>query len=308
MGKIDVTVIVPVFNGERFILDLINSLKKQTYAKSEFIIVDDGSTDNTQSIVLKEIANDSRFKIYIQENKGVSAARNLGLTHSKGQFVTFVDVDDYVTPDYVELLVQGINRHGISLAVTNIKGDHIEFSKDKVINGEAYVTLYTKFKGYACGKLFVNSVIKNNNLKFDTNFKIGEDLKFVFDYALIFKGDFQIAFIDEDAYSYQRRNDSATNQNSFLAYHDLSVVNNYVLEKTNNLNIPILKEKIIGNFLYFYYKQRGLAPFKADAFNVSKKILKNRAKFLNCKKTQRIKIFLWQHFPVVCRYISLARG
>lgn len=305
---VDVTVVIPVFNGENFILDLINCLKKQTYTNAEFIIVNDGSVDNTETIILRETFSDARFKYYKQCNTGVSAARNTGIKHSKGRFITFVDADDYVSPDYIALLMRGIQQPNISLAVTNIQGDHIELNEHRLVSSEAYLALYTKFKGYVWSKIFINSIIQKNHLSFDTNLSIGEDLKFVFDYALIFKKDFQIMFMDKDVYKYEKRTDSATHQNIFLFYYNLSIVSDYLIKKTEWLSSQLLSQNIIKNFLYFYYKQKALADTENIAMIVPTVILKQRRKRLVCGRKTHIKIFLWRFFPKVCRYISYARG
>lgn len=108
-------VIIPVYNGERYVERCISSLLAQTYSKFTTIFVDDGSTDDTFSI-LKKYENDN-FKIIKQENKGVSAARNAALDFIKDDdcYISFLDADDYIDDDYFETLVTGIENNDVDI-------------------------------------------------------------------------------------------------------------------------------------------------------------------------------------------------
>lgn len=100
-----VSIIVPVFNGERFINETINSVINQGYTKWELIIVDDGSIDQTKNIVYSRLAIDSRIKYFFQKNSGQAAARNTGIEVSKGDFIAFLDADDVWSSDKLESCV-----------------------------------------------------------------------------------------------------------------------------------------------------------------------------------------------------------
>ena len=99
-----VSLIVPVYKAEKYIYQSIDSLLAQTYNNIEVVLVDDGSPDNCGKICDEYAAKDSRVKVFHQQNRGVSAARNTGLAHIKGEWITFVDADDKVTEDYIEKL------------------------------------------------------------------------------------------------------------------------------------------------------------------------------------------------------------
>ncbi len=98
-----VSVIIPVYNTSQYLRECLDSLSNQTIKQIEFICVNDGSTDNCQSILNEYAKKDSRFIILNQENKGISAARNYALEHSKGEYIGLVDSDDFVSPDYFEV-------------------------------------------------------------------------------------------------------------------------------------------------------------------------------------------------------------
>ena len=99
-----VSIIVPIYNREKWLRNCLDSISSQTFKEWECILVNDGSTDNSLKIAQKYAANDERFIVFSQENQGVSAARNLGLDHAQGKWVTFVDSDDEIAPDYLEIL------------------------------------------------------------------------------------------------------------------------------------------------------------------------------------------------------------
>lgn len=99
-----VTIIVPAFNSEKYIEKCLNSILRQTYQNLEVIVVDDGSTDGTAGIIRGIAGRDHRIRLLCEENRGTSAARNYGLEEATGEYLTFVDSDDYIARDYVERL------------------------------------------------------------------------------------------------------------------------------------------------------------------------------------------------------------
>lgn len=103
-----VSIIVPAYNVEKYIEACIDSVKKQTCQDFECVIVDDGSTDNTLSLIQKMIENDKRFKLYHQENLGVSAARNTAISHATGAYLVFLDGDDLLQEDAVSIVRRDI--------------------------------------------------------------------------------------------------------------------------------------------------------------------------------------------------------
>lgn len=111
-----VSIIVPVYNVEKYIKDCLNSIENQTYKNIEVILVDDGTTDKTIEIIRDEFLPDERFKLISQENMGVSAARNNGISNSNGKYIVFVDSDDWVAPDYIEYLYSLIKKYNVSIS------------------------------------------------------------------------------------------------------------------------------------------------------------------------------------------------
>ena len=115
-----VSVIIPVYNAEKYIAKCINSLIEQTLQNFEVIVVNDGSTDNTPDI-LKELAKeDSRIIVINQSNQKQGAARNRGLEIAKGKYITFVDADDWLDLDYLERMYQAIIEDKADIAVSGL--------------------------------------------------------------------------------------------------------------------------------------------------------------------------------------------
>lgn len=106
-----VSVIVPVYNVEKYLKNCLDSLKAQTYSNLEFILIDDGSQDASSQIADQYAKEDSRFTVIHQANSGLSQARNHGIELAKGEYLTFVDSDDTVTPDYVEFMYELLEAH-----------------------------------------------------------------------------------------------------------------------------------------------------------------------------------------------------
>lgn len=113
------SIIIPVYNAERYIQDCLLSLQRQTRAEFHVICVDDGSTDGSLEILQSFATADSRFRVLTQENSGASAARNTGFDAAATEYVTFVDADDEVAPEFVELLEDAAGSTGAQVAVAN---------------------------------------------------------------------------------------------------------------------------------------------------------------------------------------------
>ncbi len=181
-----ISIIVPVYQVEKYLEKCINSIINQTYKNLEIILVDDGSTDNCPSICNHFQTEDTRIKVIHQENGGLSHARNVGLEISTGDFFGFVDSDDWIEPNMYEVLMSALQETDADIVVCN----HLEETDDsipipitsnslekklylpketlkKIISGEN-LTLY-----YVWNKLYKKSIL--SNIRFPTN-KIHEDI------------------------------------------------------------------------------------------------------------------------------------
>ena len=116
-----ISVIVPVYNKEKYVAECLNSILNQTYSNIEVIIIDDGSTDKSLEICMRYAEEDKRVKVFPQENGGPSAARNKGLDNAKGEYVAFVDADDILERNAYTLMVNELIDTKASIVVVGMK-------------------------------------------------------------------------------------------------------------------------------------------------------------------------------------------
>ena len=206
MKKTTISVVVPIYNQEKYVSKCINSIMEQSYADFEAILINDGSTDNTGQICRDLIKNDPRFRLFEIKNAGVSNARNVGIENASGSLITFVDSDDWLEKDYLKDIVAArIENPHADLIVTGeskvFDDSERKFPKyyEKYILPVRDAVLKRNFIAKACimGKTFVLDIIRSNNLTFDVNLKKCEDRFFIFEYLAYAKF---IAQLDDATY------------------------------------------------------------------------------------------------------------
>lgn len=186
-----VSLIIPVYNGEDFVSQMFNALDKQHFRDFQVIVIDDGSTDNTWK-VLQAYQSDN-IKVIRQTNQGVSAARNVGLRFAQGKYVLFPDMDDYLMPNYIDHMVQQLEQSGGEMAICGYSeyGNTSRNSYQYIPEETSYrsmatfisdMLVYKKIGSSLWNKIFLLRIIKKNNLYFDDNIQIGEDLLFILQY------------------------------------------------------------------------------------------------------------------------------
>lgn len=182
------SIIVPIFNREKTIARCINSIKVQQFRDFECILVDDGSKDNSVAVCKQHIQGDNRFRILTKENGGVSSARNLGLDSAVGDWITFVDSDDYIDPEHLKTIVTAINER-IDLIVCGYRTKSTDSNKHSY--PAAYFIGHDNIKHFLCESEFLKhmgicersfrrSVIENNRIRFEKKLSISEDRLFTY--------------------------------------------------------------------------------------------------------------------------------
>lgn len=168
-----VSVIIPVYNGEKHIIRCLNSIDRQTYENIELIILNDGSVDTTESIVTDYARSHEKVRYYYHKNMGVGNTRNKGIDLANGEFITFVDADDTIKGDYISTLVNSIKDQDVVISgYQRVKNDQVSFV---VIPKE---DIWSEFKfTITSGKLYRLSYIKDKNIRYQ-HFPIGEDICF----------------------------------------------------------------------------------------------------------------------------------
>lgn len=209
MERPQISIIVPVYKVEKYIGKCIDSIIAQNNPNWELLLIDDGSPDNSGKICDEYAGKDTRIRVFHKQNGGVSSARNLGLQHYRGEWVCFIDSDDYISPDFLNL-----PTHNKSLIIQKsyIKVDenYIETGKHSVesmimSNKEACNRFFVKKRTSALwDKLFHKTIIGQN--KFNEKISIGEDFLF---YLSLFKDVQSYTFCSSGCYYYVERSGSA---------------------------------------------------------------------------------------------------
>lgn len=205
--KEKVSIVIPVYNAEKTIIRCLDSINNQTYQNLEIIVINDGSTDDTQRIVSEYVNRNNkeqRFVFIKQPNKGVSATRNTGIKTATGTYIAFADADDYMALDGIEHMVEKIKKTDAVMVIAN----HIRHEEDKDIffktnlpeiltTDDAISALYKKnIRAGCCGKLYRVNWLNDSGLFFPED-RYGEDIYHLF-YAVI-SGE-KIAWLNEPVY------------------------------------------------------------------------------------------------------------
>ena len=242
-----VTIIVPVYNMEKYIRKCVESLLAQSYTNLEIILVDDGCIDGSPTICEEYARKDSRVRVIHQENGGASAARNAGLDVMSGAYVAFVDADDYLEQDTIKIMVEGIIQHDTKIAhiKSNIVGAEYQIlssqSKNTYIKNQYASTTYVEGMCYkqksesVCDKLFAAELFKNR--RFEKG-RLNEDFYFL---SKLLFDDFEIVEIDYAGYNYYQRTGSSSHSGFGKALID-AVKNSYELKELARTDKPILEK------------------------------------------------------------------
>ena len=205
-----ISIIIPIYNAEKYISKCLDSLINQTYTNIEIICVNDGSTDNSLMELNKYANIDRRIKIINTDNKGVSCARNLGLKNASGDYVLFVDADDWLDLNACNILNQALNNSQYDLLFFNfikVYGkQHIKKNISKIVNKSNHKNIYSNALMKCC--CFKREFLEKNNILFLENISISEDNIFVL--CCLFSNP-QIKVICDYLYFYlESRQDSAS--------------------------------------------------------------------------------------------------
>lgn len=207
------SIIVPVYKTEQYLDKCILSILQQSYTDFELILVDDGSPDKCPQICDNYRERDNRIKVLHKENGGVSSARNLGMTIATGEYIWFIDSDDYIEPFSLQQLYEAQKKEQADMYIFNNSDVHeLEATNINEFFEKYYFTYVLRFAPW--NKLYKRNVILLHNLQFDTQETVGEDLLFNIDYykAIFGSGSGKvICFLRRDFYQYVERVGSAMN-------------------------------------------------------------------------------------------------
>ena len=288
-----VSIIVPAYNTEKYINKCLTSLINQTYKNIEIIVVNDGSTDNTKEIVENFAYSDYRIKLFNIENSGVSNARNFAIKNSTGNYIAFVDSDDYISSNYIEIMLSCALENNLDLVCCNFqkisenktqKKYKIKKVKTKIYNKTEY--LKEIFTGNLLTFALTTSKIYKKELmnEFIGNIVHGEDI--LYNYYYLQKID-KAGYLNLKLYTYVTRKNSAVNSRfskcRFMLMYKLIEIANELHQSKPEL------EKYIRTWLYFsclesfYFMFRDKVVDK-ESYNFLYNNLKENKKFLRANK------------------------
>lgn len=256
-----VTVIIPVYNAEKSIETCLQSVLNQTYQNLEIIVINDGSIDRTEEVIRRIQLTDHRINLISQRNQGVSAARNKGIDISRGKYVSFVDGDDIIDTNFVEVLLHSIVQNqadvvecGVVIEQLDGKIIRIEELKEQTFDHETDILelflTQTYQRNYVANKLFKSSVIKN--IRFP-NLSSGEDFVFLIHVFSLVK---RYASVNQVMYHYLINPTSATKAEFSVKQLDSVIAGERVLEGEliDKQYSPLIAKYILEKIFTLYPK------------------------------------------------------
>ena len=258
------SIIVPIFNVEKYVSDCIKSILAQTYKDFELILVNDGSTDNSREICSYYAAIDDRVILIQKKNGGVSSARNEGMAIAKGKYIAFVDADDTIEPSMYEKLIEGAQKLDSDMVIcqfkiVDVKKDNITLSKmwkgnNGIINqniiSNSFLSLIIEnnYSFFSCwNKLYSASLFKDYKIKFEENKNHGEDVRLNLKLLPIIN---KIVYIEDPLYNYFIRDrDSLTSIFRENFYDYILDYRNLLLDICDHYNLDKIKKKVINKFV-----------------------------------------------------------
>lgn len=279
MNSPQVSIIIPVYNKEKYLNKTFESVKAQTFSDYEVIVVNDGSMDNSREIILHFQKDDQRIKLYDIPNGGVSNARNIGLSKAKGEWIQFLDGDDVIVEDYLErVLGEAKQDERIELVFTDfsmINGsdkivNQISSAHKGIIGSKEICDVFMKiqektgFFGYISNKLFKRSLLQCFSPWFDSSIKLAEDLDF---YSRLYTYVSYAYFSSFSSFFYLQTDENYVNDSEIDYLAQLRVrysIKRWFLNKNQYDSYQIQLDKSISQYVFlvaFHDYEKGVSFF-----------------------------------------------
>ena len=247
MNNPQISIIVPVYNAEKYLKRCIDSILKQRNTNFELLLINDGSTDSSGQICNEYALTDNRIRVFHKDNEGVSSARNVGLDNAKGEWLAFIDADDIIDEDY--LLLEGYEQTDVI-----VKGYYICDETGNVISDRPIIKEKTINKRYELYRIYINNrtnalwnkIIKRNltiNQYFDTSVSVGEDFLY---FLSIIENINVVKYSCYGKYYYYKHGKSATSNINKIYWKTILFENlNHVEQILNKNSLKYLRWGIV---------------------------------------------------------------
>lgn len=233
-----ISIIVPIYNAEKYLEKCISSILHQDYENFELILVNDGSTDQSEYIIDKFAKEDSRVKVFHKINGGVSSARNFGISQASGEYICFVDSDDWLSNKYLSAFVSAKSRFNtddetliiqdFNLILSKPQYNTLDINEDILLNIKNNAKELSEHKAFRdafpFNKFYSSYKIKKNNILFNEKQSFGEDFTFFVDYIVHIQ---DILLIKDSNYNYLIRENSLTSTQRTID-NEILVFNSYI--------------------------------------------------------------------------------
>ena len=303
-----ISVIIPVFNGQDTIKRCLDSVTAQTYPNLEIIVINDGSTDNTEQIIKNLKETDKRICLISIPNGGVSHARNIGLDNASGDYITFVDSDDYIDGNMYTELMSVLNENNAHIAHCSYTNVNIDGSLNPVgdtgktvvqSHNEAleYLIQGKMFAGGNCNKVYDAKFFEDT--RFDEEISFNEDVWLCFQ---LFDKTTTSVYLDKAYYYYVANNNSATHTVSSIKLHEqVTEIARRIDNACQGKPYSVYAKNKLAYTLLDLYRTYLLEGVKTT----EKKRLKNEVKQYKTyyrSKNLKVTFFLAMHFPHICTF------
>ena len=272
-----ISIIIPVYNVEPYLNKCLDSVLNQSYSNLEILVINDGSTDNSPKICDDYAKHDKRIKVFHQENKGLSSALNVGLKHLTGDYLGFVDSDDWIEPDMFEVLYNTVKYEDVPISIvsyfidsdiTSTPVENKTLIPPGVIPQKNMLVYpldrdhYMGYCGYVWNKLYRADIIKSSNMLFDENIKYGMDSIFYF--SLILSQSCEGIYTNKPLYHYLQRDSAISKSKSYEIKNDILTVYKKIEDLLNNNGFSDLSFWARGFYCYHAGVVAGIALDNGD--------------------------------------------
>lgn len=300
-SQIVLSIIVPVYNTAKQLRRCLDSIVPQLNNKVEVILVNDGSTDNSKDIICDYIDHYNQFRLYDKPNEGVSAARNIGLKVASGKYVTFLDSDDYVEPDYMRKIIENIHKMEQDELDLMIFGFYRKVGENCRVNlpdakGNIIKEIFTQKYNAPWNKIFKKSLIDAYELEFPVSMKTSEDFLFLLDYV---QNTCKIGVADECCiYNYCDNPCGAVNNTKEQYLIDTIKIYHKIQAMMKNHSISYINEienSIMERYYYIVYNLLRMGDNKKELRSILYTLNFDLKQMLNLDRKNKLKRFLVEH-------------